>query len=146
MGGRTYNATFQGSDGADEAEIEKKEIKFLYQNKGELWFGDPSNPKDRFKLDESLLGEQIKFLKDNTLVTAMFFGEDEDVKIISVKLPIKIEFTVKEAPPSMKGNTASGGGKVVVLENGTNITTPMFIEVGDKIIVNTETGEYSERV
>ena len=57
-----------------------------------------------------------------------------------------MEFTVKEAPPSMKGNTASGGGKVVVLENGTNITTPMFVEAGDKVIVNTETEEYVERV
>lgn len=147
MTGRTYNATFQVSDKATEADVERREIKFLYENKGEFWFSDPEDPKSRFQIDAKIIDEgSKKFLKDNTLVTALVFGEDEDEQIISVKLPIKMEFTVKEAPPSMKGNTASGGGKVVTLENGTNITTPMFVEVGDKVVINTDTGEYVERV
>ncbi len=146
MGGRTYNATFQGSDTAEEAEIEKRDIKFLYQNKGEFWFSDPNDPKNRFKLEEKIIGDGVKFLKDNTVVEAMVFGEDEDEQIISIKLPVKMEFTVKDAPPSMKGNTVSGGGKVITLENGTTINAPMFIEAGDKILVNTSTGEYSERL
>jgi elongation factor P len=146
MGGRTYNATFQGSDTAEEAEIEKRDIKFLYQNKGEFWFSDPNDPKNRFKLEEKVIGDGVKFLKDNTVVEAMVFGEDEDEQIISIKLPVKMEFTVKDAPPSMKGNTVSGGGKVITLENGTTINAPMFIEAGDKILVNTSTGEYSERL
>ena len=57
-----------------------------------------------------------------------------------------MEFIVKEAPPSIKGNTANGGGKLVVLENGVSINVPFFIETGDKIRVNTETGDYVERV
>jgi elongation factor P len=57
-----------------------------------------------------------------------------------------MEFIVKEAPPSIKGNTANGGGKIVTLENGINLSVPFFIESGDKIRVNTETGEYVERV
>lgn len=147
MTGRTYNETFQVSDKAEEAEVERREVKFLYQNKGEFWFADPNDPKNRFKIDEKIISESTrKFLKDNCPAQTLVFGEDEDEQIISVKLPIKMEFTVKEAPPSMKGNTASGGGKVVVLENGTNITTPMFVEAGDKVIVNTETEEYVERV
>jgi len=147
MTGRTYNETFQVSDKAEEAEVEKRDLKFLYQNKGEFWFADPKDPKSRFKIDEKIISDSTrKFLKDNSPATALVFGEDEDEQIISVKLPIKMEFTVKEAPPSMRGNTASGGGKVVILENGTNITTPMFVEAGDKVIVNTETEEYVERV
>lgn len=145
MTGRTYNATFQGSDMAEEAEIEKREVKFLYHNRGEFWFSNPNDPKDRYKLEEKLIGDGVKFLKDNTIVTAMVFDNDGEEQIIRIKLPIKMEFTVKDAPPSIKGNTASGSGKVVTLENGTNITTPMFVEAGDKIIVNTETGEYVER-
>jgi elongation factor P len=143
--GRTYNATFQGSDMAEEAEIEKREVKFLYHNRGEFWFADPADPKNRFKLEEKLIGDGVKFLKDNTVVTSMVYDDDGEEKIIRIQLPIKMEFTVKDAPPSIKGNTASGSGKVVTLENGTNITTPMFIESGDKIIVNTETGAYVER-
>lgn len=146
MGGRTYNETFRSSDSVHEAEVGKKEVKFLYENKGEYWFVDPENPKDRFQLDKELMGDAIRFLKVNDLVTALTFGEDEDEKVISVKLPIKMDLIVKEAPPSTKGDTRTGGNKVVTLENGATINVPLFIEAGEKIRVNTETGEYVERV
>jgi elongation factor P len=147
ISGKTFAATFHVSDTADEADVSKREIKFLFHNKGEYWFADPKDPKNRFKLDEKILNANtIKFLKENTIANAMVFEDEDEVEtIIQVKLPVKMEFTVKEAPPSMRGNTASGGGKVVVLENGTTLTTPMFVEAGDRIIVNTDTGEYVER-
>ncbi len=145
VNGRAYNETFRVSATVEEAELEKRETKYLYSSKGEYWFCDPENPANRFKLDPALLGDAVKFLKDNTIVTALVWGEDEDEKIISIKVPIKMEFTIKDAPPSMKGNTAAGGGKVVTLENGVDITAPLFLNAGDKIIVNTETGEYVER-
>ncbi len=144
--GKTFSATFHVSDTAEEAEISKREVKFLYHNRGEYWFADPTDPKSRFKIEEKILGDNtIKFLKDNCTATALVFGEDEDEQIISIKLPVKMEFTVKDAPPSMRGNTASGGGKLVTLENGTAVTTPMFIEAGERVIINTDTGEYVER-
>lgn len=96
--GRTYNATFQGSDMAEEADIEKRDIKFLYQNKGEFWFSSIDDPKNRFKLDEKIIGDGVRFLKDNTIVEAMIFGEDDEEQIISIKLPVKMEFIVKDAP------------------------------------------------
>ncbi len=147
ISGKTFAATFHVSDTADEADVSKREIKFLFHNKGEYWFADPKDPKNRFKLDEKILNANtIKFLKGNTIANAMVFEDEDEVETrIQVKLPVKMEFTVKEAPPSMRGNTASGGGKVVVLENGTTLTTPMFVEAGDRIIVNTDTGEYVER-
>lgn len=146
LSGRTWNTVFHASDKADEAEISKKDVKFLYSNKGEFWFCDPNDPKNRFKLDEKILGDSAKYLKANENATALVWDNDDEEQIISVKVPVKMEFLVKEAPPSIKGNTANGGGKIVTLENGINISVPFFVETGDKIRVNTETGEYVERV
>ncbi|HEU0085716.1 MAG TPA: hypothetical protein VFQ59_02035 [Candidatus Paceibacterota bacterium] len=146
ISGKTIAATFHVSDSADEAEIEKREVKFLYQNRGEYWFCDINDPKNRFKLEDSLIGESGKFLKANENVQVLVWDDDGEEKTIKLALPIKIEFKVKEAPPAVKGNTAQGGSKIVTLENGTTISTPMFINEGDMIRVNTETGEYVERV
>lgn len=146
LSGRTWNTVFHASDKADEAEITKRDVKFLYSNKGEYWFSDPENPKDRFKLDEKILGDSAKYLKANENVAALVWDNDGEEQIISVKVPVKMDFVVKEAPPSIKGNTANGGGKLVTLENGMKLNVPFFIETGEKIRVNTETGEYVERV
>lgn len=143
--GRTYNESFHAADTAEEAEISKRDVKFLYANKGEYWFSDPENPKDRFQLPQALIGDATKFLKDNLIVTALVWDDDGEDKIINIKLPIKMEFVVKDAPPSIKGNTSSGGNKIVTLENGATVNAPLFIEIGEKIIVNTETGDYVER-
>ncbi len=154
ISGKTISATFHVSDTADEADIEKKEVKFLYHNKGEYWFCEPNNPRNRFKLDASLIGDTGKFFKENSNVIALVWdnGEDEEEntvgmgKVIKITLPIKMEFRVKEAPPAVRGDTSKSGNKTIILENGATLTTPMFIEEGDIIRVNTETGEYVERV
>ncbi len=146
LSGRTWNTVFHASDKAEEAEISKKDVKFLYTNKGEYWFSDPENPKDRFQLSEKIIGDSSKFLQANENVVALVWDNDGEDKIISIKLPVKMEFIIKEAPPSIRGNTANGGGKVATLENGVKLNVPFFLEAGDKIRVNTETGEYVERV
>lgn len=145
ISGRTYNETFRSSDTADEADVQKRDIKFLFANKGEYWFCDPTDPANRFKLDEVLINDAKPYLKDNMIVTGMVFDFDDEEKIIGVKVPIKMEFVVKDAPPNIKGDTATGGNKVITLETGTTINAPLFIEIGERIIVNTETGEYVER-
>ena len=146
LSGRTWNTVFHASDKADEAEITKKDVKFLYANKGEYWFSDPENPKDRFQLSEKIIGDNAKFLKSDSIISALVWDNDDEEQIISIKLPVKMEFIVKDAPPSIKGNTANGGGKLVTLENGIKINVPFFIETGEIIRINTETGEYVERV
>ncbi len=146
LNGKVVPGTFHASDTAEEAEISRREALFLYANKGEYWFCDPSDRAKRFQIDGEIIGEQSRFLKDNTLVDVKIFTLDEEEKFIGVTLPVKMTFEVKEAPPAIKGNTASGGGKMVIIETGAQITTPLFIEAGEKIIVNTETGEYVERV
>jgi elongation factor P len=146
ISGKTFAATFHVSDSADEADLDKKEVKFLYHNKGEYWFADPEDPKNRFQLDANLLGNMTKFLKENENVTALVWDNDGEEQTIGITLPIKMEFKVKEAPPAVRGDTSKGGIKVITLENGTTLNAPMFISVDDVVRVNTETGEYVERV
>ena len=140
--GSTTEYTFHISDKVEEAEIETKKAKFIYSRKGEWFFHDINNPSNRFSLSEEMVGNAGKFLTANTEVEVRLFDE----KPYKVSLPIKMESKVTEAPPNTRGNTAQGGNKVVTLETGTTVTVPMFIEVGDIIRVNTETGEYVERV
>jgi len=146
LSGRTWNATFHAADKADEAEIIKRDIKFLYTNKGEYWFCDPNDPKNRFKIEEKVIGDVSKYLRTNENATALIWDNDDEEQIIKVSLPIKMEFVVKDCPPSIKGSTANGGGKLATLENGIKIQVPFFIETGDKVVINTDTGEYVERV
>jgi len=142
INGRVVEQAFHQSDKVQEADISKRTIKYLYSNKGEFWFCDPENLQDRFQLSEEVIGENAKFIKENGEITGLTFNGD----IIGITLPIKIELKVTEAPPGIKGNTAQGGSKVVTLETGTTISTPLFINEGDTIRVNTETEEYVERV
>lgn len=145
ISGKVVSTAFHTSDTAEEADVAKKEVKFLYENKGQYWFCDPQNPSDRFEISTTIIGDNGKFLKQNMSVDALIFSYDDEEKIIGIKLPIKMEFIVKEAPPNIKGNSASGSNKLVTLETGAVVATPLFINEGDKIIVNTETGEYVER-
>ena len=146
ISGKTIAATFHVSETADEADIEKKDVTFLYHNREEYWFCDPNDKSNRFKLAESLVGDSAKFLKQNENVTALVWDDEGEEKIIKLSLPIKMEFKVKEAPPAVRGDTSKGGNKIITLENGSTITAPMFISEGDVIRINTETGEYVERV
>lgn len=145
LNGKVIPGTFHASDTAEEADISRREALFLFANKGEYWFCDPSDRAKRFQIDENVIGDAVKFLKDNTIVDTKVFEYDDEERVIGITLPIKMTFEVKDAPPAIKGNTASGGGKLVTIETGAQITTPFFIEIGDKIIVNTDTGEYFER-
>lgn len=140
-GGMTEH-TFHVSDKVEEAEVETRQAIFIYERNGEWWFHEVGNPSKRFSTTDQHIGDAGKFLVGNTEVQTLWFEE----ALMQVKLPIKMELKVKEAPPNTRGNTAQGGNKVVTLETGANINVPMFIETGDKIRVNTETGEYVERV
>lgn len=146
--GRIVEHSFHVSDKAEEADITKKEVKYLYTNKNEFWFCDATNPSKRFELPEIMIGQAAKFLKSNTIVDAMMWddGKTDEGKIIGLKLPIKMDLKVVEAHPATKGNTAQGASKMVVLETGAEIQVPMFIKEGDVIRVNTDNGEYTDRV
>jgi elongation factor P len=140
--GSVLEKTFQVSDKSDEAELETKMAKYIYNRNGEWWFSAVKDSSDRFILSDDILGEQGKFLLPNMELEAVLY----DGKPISIKIPVKVDLIVKDAPPSNKGNTAQGGNKKVTVETGAVIDVPMFVEAGDVIRINTDTGEYVERV
>lgn len=140
--GQILARNFKSSDTFEEAEIEKQKVKYLYSHHDEYWFCEENNPANRFKLSEENLSNVTRFIKPNTIVEALKFKRE----ILNIILPIKMDFKVIEAPPSTRGNTAQGGAKTVTIETGAQITTPLFIETGDVIRINTQTGEYAERV
>jgi elongation factor P len=140
--GNVIEYSFQQSDKLNEAEIETKPAVFIYERNGEWWFHETKDKSKRFSVSDDLIGNAGKFLKTNMEVETLSF----DGNLFRVKVPIKVDLKVKEAPPNTRGNTAQGGSKVVTLETGTNIDVPMFVNEGDTIRINTETGEYVERV
>ena len=140
--GRVQERNFQQGDMFNEADLEKKDIKFLYQTKGQYWFCEVNDPAKRFFFTEEQIGKQAKFLKSNEIVTGIIF----DDKIITFKLPIKVVLKIKESAPGVKGDRAQGGTKEAILESGAVIQVPLFVEEGDTIEVNTETETYVKRV
>ena len=88
------------------------------------------------------MGNNGKFLKPNSIVEASVFNE----QIFKIELPIKIDLLVKEAPPVLRGDSSKSGNKLVILETGAGLNVPMFVVGGDVVRINTETGEYVERV
>ena len=154
--GKTYDVNFQASDQFEEAEVEKRPLIFLYEHRGEFAFADPKEQKNpaqkgearpanagrRFSLKESALDGNQKWLKPNTPLTALFFQD----KLLGLTLPIKMDFKVTEAPPGVQGDRAQSGTKSITIETGAVIQAPLFINTGDIIRINTQTGEYAERV
>jgi elongation factor P len=142
ISGKVTEYSFHQSEKIEEAEIDEREVKYLYNSRGEWWFTEAEDPSKRFKVTEEQVGPQARFLKANTVVTQLVFDE----KPMGFKMPISAELKVTEAPPNMKGDTATGGNKIVTLETGATINAPLFINEGDVIRINTETGEYRERI
>lgn len=140
--GNVIERTLHQSDVFEEADVEKREVKYLYNNRGEFWFCFPDNPRERFNLPESVVGQLGSFMTENSIVDAFYFDEE----IMNVIIPIKVELTVTEASEAVKGNTSSNATKEVTLETGFTLQVPQFINQGDVISINTESGLYSERV
>jgi elongation factor P len=142
LSGNVKEVVFHQFEKAEEADMGTREVKYLYVNRGEYWFCDSKDPSDRFKLSTDQLGENIKFIKPNTLIDATTFNGD----IIGLKYPIKVELKVTEAAPAVRGNTSGNATKAVIIETGATIYVPMFINEGDIVRINTDSGEYAERV
>ncbi len=142
INGRIVEYSFHQNEKVEEADIVNKNIKYLYNNRGAYWFTEENDPSKRFEIEPAMLGGKEKFLKPNSLVSAMVF----DGKIVGMTLPIKVELKVTEAAPGVKGDTAKGGMKQVKIETGASINVPLFINEGDIIRINTETGDYVDRV
>ncbi|MBI2409427.1 hypothetical protein HYV30_00070 [Candidatus Kaiserbacteria bacterium] len=142
VSGKVIDATFHQSDTAEEADVETMKGRFLYTNRGESWFDEADNPKNRFAFPADAVADKAQWLAPNAPVDVLVYEE----RPLSVKIPVKVDLAVKEAPPAVKGNTAQGGTKIITLSTGATVNAPMFINPGDVVRINTDTGEYTDRV
>jgi elongation factor P len=140
--------TFHATDTVKEADLEYSKVKYLFKkpnrqdNTVDYWFCDIKDPSNRFELSGNVIGDNMKFIKENMEVDSLVFNEE----IIGIKVPIKVELKVVEAPPAVRGNTATGANKQITLETGLVVNAPIFIEEGESVVVNTDKCEYVERV
>lgn len=141
INGSVLEHSLKGSDKMEEADLEKTKASFLYGEGSDYFFMDEGD-FEQFSIDKNILGDKVKFLKEGIIVNVLNFEK----KPVSVELPVKIELKVTSAPPGIKGDTAQGGTKAITVETGATINAPLFINNDDVIRVNTETGEYVERV
>ncbi|QQS61346.1 MAG: elongation factor P [Candidatus Moraniibacteriota bacterium] len=132
--------TFQGADKVDEADISKSKAQYLYTEEENLNFMDMES-YEQFSLPKEAIGTSKQFLLEGTEVDILQWNGQP----INVELPVKVTLLVTDAPPGIKGDTASGGDKVVTLETGATLTVPLFVKSGDKVIINTQTGYYVSR-
>ena len=142
VSGKVLEISFHQNESVVEAEVGKIEANYLYTNRGESWFAEVGNAKNRFAFPEEVVHDRVQWLAPNATVEVM----THDEKPLTVKIPIKVELKVAEAPPNVKGDTATGGMKPVKLTTGAMVNVPLFINTGDIIRINTDTGLYAERV
>ena len=139
--GRVVEHTFRMTDKIEEVRLDMKDMQYLYEADGNLYFMDSENYEQTF-ISAELLGDQTRFLKEGNLCHIMF----HEGSAISAELPFFIELKITEAEPAVKGDTATGVMKNAVIETGAKIQVPLFIKEGDKIKIDTRSGKYLERV
>ena len=139
--GAVLEKTFNPSDKYPGAEIEKREMQYLY-NDGDLYYFMDNETYEQLPLNKDQLGDTLKFLKENINVTILSFKGN----VFAVEPPTFVELEVTYTEPGFAGNTTTTSGKPATLETGTTITVPLFVNIGDTIRIDTRTGEYMERI
>ncbi|MEM9043557.1 MAG: elongation factor P [Pseudomonadota bacterium] len=138
--GSKLNERFRSADKVERVRLEQKDQQFLYENDNMLVFMD-SETFEQIELPSDLLGEARPFLQDGMTVQIEYYEEEA----LSVTLPEKVTCEIVETEPVVKGQTAANSFKPAILDNGVKIMVPPFVGQGEKVVVNTETVEYSER-
>ena len=141
VSGKVVEISFHQNETVTEADVDTMQAVYLYTNKGESWFAQVDNPKNRFSFPEDMVHDKVQWITQNSLVDVMTHEE----KPMTIKIPVKVELEVKDAPQAVKGNTVSGGTKLVELVTGAKVDVPLFINTGDIIRINTDSGLYTER-
>jgi len=138
---KVNEVTFKSGENIEEANMEYKRSQYMYNDGKEYNFMDNNN-YEQFAMSAELVGEQGQFMMDGGEVVVVFV----DNLPVSLQLPPKMDFKIIDAPPGVKGDTATGGTKQATIETGAKVNVPLFIKEGDYVRVNTDTGEYVERV
>ncbi len=138
--GRTLEKTFRADEKVDQAIIEKREMQYLYRDGTDFVFMDNVS-FDQINVGEAALGETVKFLLEGASATI----ESYEGEIVGVDLPASVELTVTDTEPGLQGDRVSGAMKPATLETGYVVQVPLFINVGDRIKVDTRSGDYLTR-
>ena len=138
--GSTVEKTFRPGEKFTKAHVERKDMQYLYKEDNNWVFMD-SETYEQVGIDESLLEDAPKYLKEN-MTTGMLFYQDQ---LIGMDLPMQVELRVASTEPGIKGDTASGGSKPATMETGVVVQVPFFINENDVLIIDTRTGNYVSR-
>jgi elongation factor P len=136
----TLEKTFRAGEKMEQAILERKPMNYLYSSDGEHFFMDMES-YEQVGLPASILGDAARYLKENTEVQMLMHKE----QIIGADVPFFMELEVAQTDPGVRGDTASGGSKPATLETGAVVNVPLFINVGDRVRVDTRTNQYLER-
>ncbi len=140
MTGAVLERTFNPSEKLPKALVEKREMQYLY-NDGSLWYFMDNETYEQLPLNHEQVEDALPYMKENMNVTIKFFKGSA----FSVEPPNFVELVITETEPGFKGDTATAGNKPAIVETGAKIMVPLFVNTGDKIRVDTRTGEYMER-
>jgi elongation factor P len=138
--GATIDKTFRAGEKMEQAILERKKMNYLYNQDQEYVFMD-MDTFDQVNITAQEIGPQVKYLKDNTEVEVL----SHDGKVLGVDLPMIMDFEVTETDPGLRGDTASGGSKPATVEGGAVVNVPLFVNIGDRIRIDTRTDSYLER-
>lgn len=133
--------TFKSSESLDEVHLEEKRLQCLYRTEDTVHFMD-NETFEEVVITNELLGEDINFLQDNMQVVGLSFND----KILTVQLPNFIIATIAHTEPGFKGDSSRAGNKPATIDTGAQVQVPLFIEIGDKVKLDTRDGSYVERV
>ncbi|NLK97529.1 elongation factor P [Defluviitalea saccharophila] len=139
--GGVVEKTFRPTEKVPKAHIERKDMQYLY-NDGELYHFMDVETYDQIALNEDQLGDSLKFVKENDMVKIL----SHKGIVFGIEPPLFVELEITSTEPGFKGDTATGATKPAIVETGATVYVPLFVEIGDKIKIDTRTGEYLSRV
>lgn len=139
--GKVIEITFKSGEQVETADLVNKKAQFLYSEPDAYNFME-QDTYEQVSISKEVIEEQGKFLKEDMDVYILYYNGNP----ISIDLPPKIVYKVTEAPEAVKGDTSTTATKYITLENGLKVQAPLFVKEGDNVKINTETGEYVERV
>lgn len=138
--GGVVEKTFRPTEKLPKAHIDRRDMQYLYAD-GELFHFMDLDTYDQIAVDGSTLGDALKFVKENEMVKVL----SHQGNVFGVEPPINVELEITETEPGLKGDTATGATKPAIVETGARVMVPLFIEQGEKIRIDTRTGEYMGR-
>ena len=141
INGKVIEKNFKGQESIEPANLSRQKAQFLYIDSEGVHFMEQEN-YETLTVPKENVGDLTNFLIEGQMVDILNFND----KAVNISMPVKVDLKIKTTPPGVKGNTATGGNKPATLESGAVVNVPLFINEGDTVRVNTETGEYVERV